>query len=88
MIPEDSRKRVLFLLLAQIVPGHFLGLRDTQHAQHGWRNVTQRAIWLQRKLLAICGDDNEGHRIGGVRGVRAAGFRIDHHFGVSVIGGD
>ena len=28
------------------------------------------------------------HRIGGVRGVRAAGFRIAHHFAIAVIGGD
>ena len=29
-----------------------------------------------------------GNRVGGVRGVRAAGHGIDHHFGVAVIGRD
>ena len=32
--------------------------------------------------------EDERHRVGGVRGVRAAGDRVDQHLGVAVVGSD
>ena len=38
--------------------------------------------------MAVFREQDDGDRIGGVVGVRAAGGGIDHGFGVAVVGGD
>ncbi len=78
----------LTVLNAQIVAGHFFGLGNSEHAENSRRNISQRTVGLQRKLLAVFGNHDERNRIFGVRGVRTAGLRVDHHFSVAVVGGD
>ena len=63
---------------------HLLEQRRTlaEDAEHRRCDVAERAIGLQAQLI-IVGNQDERNGIGGVVGVRAAGFRIDHGFGVA-----
>src|SRR5271157_3266955 len=82
----------------QIMPRHLFRLRDAEHAQHGRRNVLQRAVRTKREAARVSPEvgrcdrmlrcDDEWHWVGRMRGLRAAGCRIDHLFCVAVVGGD
>src|SRR5438876_9060759 len=78
----------LTVLHPQIVAGHFFGLGNSEHPEHGRRNVLQRTVGLQRKLLAVFGNHDERNGMCGVSGVGTAGLWVDHHFSVAVVGGD
>ena len=67
----------LTVLHPQIVAGHFFGLGNSEHPEHGRRNVLQRTVGLQRKLLAVFGNHDERNGICGVSGVRTAGLRVN-----------
>ena len=62
-------------------------LAHAQNAQQRRRDIAQRTSALQLRA-AVFGQQNERDGIRGVIGVRAAGDRINHRFGVAVIGGD
>src|ERR1039458_10597924 len=83
---------------SQIVPCHFLGLRDTENPEHGRSNVLQRAIGTQGEAARVAlelsrrdrmfGHYDERHGIRGVRRLRTARGRIDHLLGIAVVGSD
>ena len=55
--------------------------------EDGRSHVAQRAA-IAKWLGAVAVHDEERHRVGGVRRVRAARRGIDHHLAVAVIRGD
>src|SRR6266567_2536586 len=69
------------------MPGHRRWLGQTEDIEEGRRDVGEPAI-LDPGDRAGRVDDDERHRVQRVRGMRLAGFRVAHHFGVAVVGGD
>jgi hypothetical protein len=50
--------------------------------------ISRRSHPPQGELLGLISNHDEGHRIGGVCGVRTSTDGIDHHFGITMIGSD
>ena len=65
--------------------GHLRRLLDAQQGEDGRREVAEpAALWGHAGVRTV---DPERHRVGGVRGVRAA-VGLDHVLAVAVVGGD
>src|SRR3989338_279319 len=73
---------------SQVASSHLGGLRDAGNGQQSWSDVAQGAALAQADGVAIGRNQQEGNRVGGVVGVRAAGYRINHQLGVAMVGGD
>src|SRR3954467_10063916 len=73
---------------AKILASHFPGFGEPQHPENRRGDVPQGTVGAKRELLAIFRDNDEWDGIGGVRGMRAAGCGINHHFGVAVVRSD
>ncbi len=73
---------------AQVSAGHLLGQAELEQVQQRRRDVAQRAVGAETIVRSVFGDVDHGHRVGGMRRVRAAGDGIDHQLGVAVVGGD
>lgn len=75
-------------LLDQVLTGHFLGLRQTHDGQTSRRDVGETSLFAVDLVFTLAARDDEGNRVGRVRGVRCASVRVDHLLGVAVVGGD
>ena len=71
----------------QVAPGHLRGGLEADQAEDGRRHVGQPAIRESQRSLPRPEDDQR-HRVIGVRGVRAIVDLVPHLLGVAVIGGD
>jgi hypothetical protein len=79
----------LFLdILDQVLASHFGGLRQAHDSQASWRNVGQTTLVSSDIELTLVTRDDERYRVGSVSRVRGTSFRVDHLFGVTVVGGD
>src|SRR5579885_2209200 len=72
---------------AEVAASHVRRLRLAEDAEKSRRNVAKCAAGGQLNAVFFA-NENERNRIGGVISVRAAGCRVDHGFGVAVVGGD
>lgn len=75
-------------VLDQALTGHFFRLRKTHDGQTGRCDIGQAAVVSGNVELTLVTSDDERHRVGRVSGVGSASFRVDHLFGITVVGGD
>src|SRR5437762_9590613 len=66
--------------------GHVLGLLEAQHPENGRRYVLKRAIGTKADPLGVFAYYNQRYRVGGMGSMRTAGYRIDHHLRIAMIG--
>src|SRR3989344_1795951 len=78
-------RRLLVWQRNQRPAGHFGRQGQAQEVEDGRGDILERAARRQRGRSAYI---KEWHRVGGVRRVRLAGFKVEHLLGVAMIGGD
>ncbi len=71
---------------AAAIAGHLRRLGQVHQFQQRRRDVGEPAFRHQRAVARA--EQEQRHRIGGVRGMRPAGLGIAHHLAIAVVGGD
>src|SRR6202790_1007390 len=86
LVDDSCDTAIRFLFRGtQIAPRHLFWFGDSENTEERRRDVAERAAGLEQ-LAVILAHKQERDGIGRMVGVRAAGYRINHSFGVAVVG--
>ena len=71
--------------MKEAVGGHFGRLLDAEDSEDCRGDVGENTAAAEGAEAFLCVEENQRHGIGRVRGVRLAGFFVEHQLGVAVI---